>query len=227
MANCLVTRLKASVENNELKKLGAIRLYADLRNSNSTLSFRVDTSDANMTIYDMSFKKLVDKSNINYNGASVSDSNATKYPQGTKVIIDVTPKDKIGMIASTAGFDSSNTEDFIYNIKNGYLVSLYYLALQYDHIDFNIIILSNLIKLTTASFLNTPVTGSVEDMLQGMFNKGRNSGTLSMNLTGSKVTLNRTQVNSSLTAEFNSTGCVVKNASSAIVGTLSNGSWSY
>lgn len=73
--------------------------------------------------------------------------------------------------------------------------------------------------------------GKLEDFIEGLLSNGRASGSISMSLYGSKVTINNAEFtpNERLTVTFNSATSVVvtRTTGSAVMATYSNGTWSY
>jgi hypothetical protein len=80
-------------------------------------------------------------------------------------------------------------------------------------------------------FLVGNAKGKLEDFVEGLLSNGRASGSISMSLWGSKVTINNAEFtpNERLTVTFNSATSVVvtRTTGSAVMATYSNGTWSY
>lgn len=249
MKKCLVTKLNATVDNDDLNVLGALKLKFDVDTTtfmlHNTSKMTITLKNCTATLQgkqwtNTSFETFVQGADITLNRVDRTKpmyiTMSNKYTFG-----HVTWKDAVDFnleelwcnditsinIYSGNTFLDCNLETFLKSTTN-----LTNFKVEGIPVSGDISFLSKYVNLSDINITGTKITGSLESLAQGLFTNGKNSGTVRLNNINDIISFNNRQlltVTNSVYLIFSSNSVSVsKNeGGSEIIGTYTGGIWSY
>ena len=230
MGNCLVTKLKGVVDNKNLPLLGYYRFSFAKMANNSKFVFAFQSVYAKARIYDANMN-LIKEDHCDANQGVIYIPTAEGY-------VDVESYKLTNYIEEVAAFKEKSIKcsDIPYYFPQLGDIRLTYNKSLYGDV-------TELISPQTALGMQKLmingqqyVTGTLESLCEKMFNAGRTSGEFvfthesdNYRPHASMVSFHReNKMAPNCTITFNATGCEVYGTrAGAVVGTLSNGVWTY
>ena len=214
MENCLVIKLKESVNMPELERFGYKRIFVWSDNSNGAFTIR-NASNMNVVVMDE-----------NYNDTN-THSIETGYPFNLSGVFKSYVDIEKWYNVSKLTLNRCATKEAINTIKSGIFTHLKELTIIYTNVSLNIESLATYTELEVLNIRNANnFTGSLETLLEGIYTE-RNAGTLTIT-TNDNVKLNNTFTTSGAvyTVTFSASGCSVSLGGN-VVATYDGSSWTY
>lgn len=249
MEKCLVTKLNATVDNDDLNVLGALKLKFDVDTTkfmlHNTSKMTITLKNCTATIQgkqwtNTSFESLAQGSDITLN--KVDRTKPMYITMSNKYTFSyVTWKDAIDFnleelwcnnITSIDIYRGNTFLDCNLEIVLKSTTNLRNFKIEDIPISGNISFLSKFVNLTDINIVGTKITGSLESLAQGLFTNGKNSGTVKLNNINGLISFNNRQLLTVtdkvyLIFSSNSVSVSKNEGGSEIIGTYTGGIWSY
>lgn len=226
MGNCLVTKLKEQVQNENLITMSGVSFIVKSVENGSSNAQLIKVGILGGTVRVTGNGRISDDystvettSNKTY---EVNLGNQTLYLKNTDCNFIVENKYMLRRLETKAGYDSVlhvNLEDLKYNTAltiitlNSYCIG-------------NINTLSNKIGLTAINLTDTEVVGTIEDLCEGFVRNGKTSD-VSLTILRTSVTFNGQALSASIYVSFATNSCTIKDVSDNVLATYNGSSWTY
>ena len=244
MENCLKKTLKAEVNNDSLSRLGEIRIEIS---GDTSQYLHVNVYNGSYYMRTVGDCKIYNSIGTILRGDYYEFNTNIEYMVKGKGLLFIYD----GYISTTLDIKTNETFDIEQVCKRSYLSVLranssvikgdLNMALgttttltsvnfhEANSEKYDIVSMCGNVNLT--EYLVGNANGKLEDFVEGLISNGKASGSISMYITGSSVTINDLPFTPSerITVTFNSATNVVvtRTTGSAVIATYSNGAWSY